>query len=341
MSKLLAMSRSMGRPVGSVTRPLVRQVASNRYRGGGQAALPILMYHRVVPELDALQPEVPTAATLDTQFRALADVFNVLPLEDAAQHLYEGTLPARSVCITFDDGYADNHSIALPLLLKHRLTATVFVASGFLDGGRMFNDTIFEAVRRLPGGDVDLGWLGLGRCRVGDVVSRRALGLQLATRIKYLEPDQRDDACRRLTHMADSPLPDDLMMRSEQVVDLARHGVSIGGHTLNHPILSKVPLEVARDEIVGNHRVLTDLLGRPPACFAYPNGKPTLDYSAAHAEVVREVGYVAAVSTAVGVATLHAHRFQMPRFVPNERHGMSFVARMLRMATVRQSATAA
>lgn len=341
MSRFLAVTKTVGAPVGTVTRPLVRQFAQTRYSGGGQAALPILMYHRVVDQLDPLQPEVPTAAILDTQFKALSHVFNVLPLEEAAQRLYQGTLPPRSVCITFDDGYADNHSIALPILKKHRLTATVFVASSFLNGGRMFNDTIVEAVRRLPSGDVDLAWLGLGRSRVGDIVSRRALALQLASRIKYLEPEQRDDACRQLTWMAEGHLPDDLMMTSEQVIDLDRNGVSIGGHTLSHPILSKISMQQARDEIIGNQRVLTELIGHAPACFAYPNGKPTLDYGAVHADLVREVGYVAAVSTAVGVATLQAHRFQMPRFVPRERHGMSFVARMLRMATLRQSATAA
>lgn len=341
MPNFLAMTRTVAAPVGTMTRPLMRQVARNRYKGGGQAALPILMYHRVVPQFDPLQPEIPTAATLDTQFKALSDVFNVLPLEEASQRLQDGTLPPRSACITFDDGYADNHTIALPLLRRHRLTATVFVASGFLNGGRMFNDTIYEAVRRLPEGDADLGWLGLGLCRVGDIGSRRALAHQLAARIKYLEPEQRDEACARLAGMAEGDLPNDLMMTSDQVVDLSRNGVSIGGHTLNHPILSKISIETARAEITGNHRVLSALLGHAPACFAYPNGKPDVDYSAAHAALVREVGYVAATSTAVGVATLQSDRFQLPRFVPNEKHGISFVARMLRMATVRTSAKAA
>lgn len=341
MSRLLAVTRPVSGPMGSMTRPLVRQVARTRYRGGDGASLPILMYHRVVPEFDPMQPEIPTAAMLDTQFKALADVFHVLPLEEAAQRLYEGQLPARSACITFDDGYEDNHSIALPILRRHRLTATVFVATGFLDGGRMFNDTVVEAVRRLPTGDADLAWLGLGRCRVTDLASRQALALQLASRIKYLEPEQRDEACSRLAAMASSALPGNLMMSCEQVFDLSRHGVTIGGHTTTHPILSKVSAGQAREEILRNRDALKAITGKVPPCFAYPNGKPTLDYSAFHADLVREIGYGAAVSTAVGVATLDAHRYQMPRFVPRERHAVSFVARMLRMAALRQTATAA
>lgn len=205
----------------------------------------------------------------------------------------------------------------------------------------MFNDTIFEAVRRLPAGDIDFGWLGLGQQRVHDLASRRSLAVQLANRIKYLEPDEREEACRRLTRMASGSLPDDLMMNHDQVRALARKGLSIGGHTITHPILAKISLDCARQEIQQNFNVLKDLTGQAPACFAYPNGKPTLDFGAAHALVAREVGYTAAVSTAVGVATLQSDRYQMPRFVANERNGMSFIARMLRMATVRRSVTAA
>jgi peptidoglycan/xylan/chitin deacetylase (PgdA/CDA1 family) len=344
MPKTQAVTRPVSSPRAGITRPLVQplvqRVAQTRYRGGSDALLPILMYHRVTPEVDPMQPAVPTAAMLDAQFKALSEVFHVLPLEEAVERLYSGTLPPRSAVITFDDGYRDNYTIALPLLQRHRLTATVFVASGFLDGGRMFNDTVIEAVRRLPMGDIDLAWLGLGHSRVSDMASRHALAMQLASRIKYLEPLQRDQACERLVALADSPLPLDLMMNSEHVRELARHGVSIGGHTRNHPILSKVSCEEALREIRTDRDRLTDLLGTPPLCFAYPNGKPTLDYGLIHADAVRDIGYVAAVSTAVGVATLDAHRYQMPRFVPRERHGLSFVARMLRMAAHTQVAQA-
>jgi len=327
----------MARPI---VRPLARQVVKQRYQGGQGASLPILMYHRVMAELDPMQPEVPTAAMLNTQFKALAEMFRVLPLNEGVQRLLEGTLPARSVCVTFDDGYADNHSIALPLLREHGLTATVFVATGFLDGGRMFNDTVVESVRRLPTGEADFAWLGLGRYRVSDVATRHHLAMQLASRIKYLEHTQREEACTRLMAMADGGLPTDLMMTSEQVLDLSRKGVSIGGHTVSHPILAKVSPETARWEIRENREVLSRLLDAPPTCFAYPNGKPGLDYSTLHADLVREIGYAAAVSTAVGVATLESPRFQIPRFVSRERHEMSFVARVLRMAAHTRAATA-
>ena len=73
--------------------------------------------------------------------------FNVISLADGVAGLKRGCLPPRALSITFDDGYRDNHDIALPILLQLGLPATFFVATGFLDGGRMFNDTVIEAVR--------------------------------------------------------------------------------------------------------------------------------------------------------------------------------------------------
>jgi len=72
-------------------------------------------------------------------------------LSDAITRLRRGTLPSCAVSITFDDGYADNAENALPLLQKYAITATFFIASGFIDGGRMWNDTVIESVRRAKG----------------------------------------------------------------------------------------------------------------------------------------------------------------------------------------------
>jgi peptidoglycan/xylan/chitin deacetylase (PgdA/CDA1 family) len=67
--------------------------------------------------------------------------------------------------ITFDDGYADNVEVALPILLRYEIAADFFVSTGFLDGGRMWNDTVIEAFRATPLDRVDLGDFGLGHCR--------------------------------------------------------------------------------------------------------------------------------------------------------------------------------
>ena len=92
----------------------------------------------------------------------LAAHFTVLPLSEAVERLARGALPARAVCVTFDDGYADNYAVAAPILPGMGSAATFFVAARYLDGGRMWNDTIIEAVRRATGPTLELSGLGLG-----------------------------------------------------------------------------------------------------------------------------------------------------------------------------------
>jgi len=89
--------------------------------------------------------------------------FKVMPLGEAIALLRENRLPPKAVAITFDDGYFDNHAVALPILQRHGLTATFFICSGYLDDGLMFNDLITEAVRQTALGQIDLGLLKLGQ----------------------------------------------------------------------------------------------------------------------------------------------------------------------------------
>ncbi|MGH8602917.1 MAG: polysaccharide deacetylase family protein, partial [Gammaproteobacteria bacterium] len=129
---------------------LLRLAASQLSPAGRRGRLTILIYHRVLSKPDAmLEGEVDIAA-FDWQMDVLARNFNVLPLVEAVQRLRARSLPARAAAITFDDGYADNVENALPVLTRYGLNATFFIGTAYLNGGRMWNDTIIEAVRRTP-----------------------------------------------------------------------------------------------------------------------------------------------------------------------------------------------
>src|SRR5687768_16576249 len=107
--------------------------------GPWSRCLSILIYHRVIPEPDPLLPDEICARQFDWHLALLGRWFRVLALAEAVAQLRDGTLPARAACVTFDDGYADNVSAALPLLRKHGMPATFFLATAYLVGGRMWN----------------------------------------------------------------------------------------------------------------------------------------------------------------------------------------------------------
>jgi peptidoglycan/xylan/chitin deacetylase (PgdA/CDA1 family) len=252
-----------------------------------------------------------------------------LPLDEAAARLKNGTLPARSACITFDDGYADNHDVALPILKKHGLSATFFIATGFLDGGRMWNDSLIEAVRACSAPELDLTSLGLGRYALTTFADRRQAATTLVDQVKYRPLAQRVELCDRIMAMAEVELAGDLMMTSRQVVEVRRAGMQIGAHTISHAVLAGLDEQAARIEVQGSKVTLELLLGERVGLFAYPNGKPGQDYSPATVELVRGLDFDAAVSTEWGTTRHGDDVMQIRRFTPWDQSRGRFGLRML------------
>lgn len=296
---------------------------------GGQR-LSILIYHRVLRQPDPLRPDEPDVARFDWQMRLLAEYCTVLPLREAVSRLQEGRLPRRACCITFDDGYADNLTVALPILEKYRLPATVFVATGYLDGGCMFNDAVIEAIGSASVESLDLSALGLGRHELSTLEQRRRAIAILLQQLKYRHPQQRTADVKYLVETSGcADLPRGIMLTSVQVGELARRGVEIGGHTDSHAILTTLSDEQVSAEILSGKQRLEALTDKPVTVFAYPNGRPHHDYLARHAAIVRELGFVLAVSTARGVASRATDRYQLPRFTPWDRTRAKWGLRLL------------
>jgi peptidoglycan/xylan/chitin deacetylase (PgdA/CDA1 family) len=287
----------------------------------------ILIYHRVVPEPDPLVPDQVCAKEFDWQLGVLSRWFRVLPLREAAARLRDGTLPVRSACVTFDDGYRDNVEVALPILRRHGVPATFFLATSFLDGGRMWNDSVIETVRRARGDTLDARCIGLDTLNISTIeLKRHAIERALAA-LKYLPLDERQ---RRVEALGSAhELPSDLMMTAGQAQRLHANAMEIGAHTVTHPILARLNPEHAGNEIRDSKTRLEAITGAPVTLFAYPNGKPGDDYLAEHVGIVRRLGFEAAVSTAWGVAHAASDPFQLPRFTPWDRTPGKFLLRLM------------
>lgn len=270
----------------------------------------------------------PTVEEFDTQMRILHEYFQPLPLLDAVEKLEMGTLPNGAVCVTFDDGYADNEIHAMPVLKKYGIPATVFVSTGFLNGGRMWNDSVIEVLRSCKGEVLDLRELDLDCYSVGSTEQRVHAAERILQQIKHLDPQDRLALVNEIRKRGPK-LPDDLMMTDAQVQSLAQNGITIGAHTVNHPILASINNDHARREIQESKQYLEALLQTSIDVFAYPNGRPELDYTAQHRDLVSELGFKAAVSTHWGVGTRLSDNFQLPRFTPWDRHPLKFAVRLL------------
>ena len=119
------------------------------------------------------------------------------------------------------------------------------------------------------------------------------------------------------------------MLTSEQLRSLTRSGIAIGAHTVNHPILSSVAKDEAMREIQQSKLALEDILQSEVDLFAYPNGRPGVDYLEEHRDLVSSLGFKAAVSTHRGVGVRTSDPFQLPRFTPWDRGELRYVLRLL------------
>lgn len=205
------------------------------------------------------------------------------------------------VAVTFDDGYAGNHQAAWPVLQEEGVPATLFLATGFLDGGELWFDRARRLLaaarrsqRRLPA--------ELHR-RLAEVFGgRRPLSRNpeaLLGRLKYMQPNRRAALLDELA-AADLTLPPPATALTwEQARAMAQSGVELGGHTVSHPILSALSLADQEAEIVRCRDRIAEEIGRAPTAFAYPNGS-LRDFDHRTVDLVRAAGFEAACTTVRG-----------------------------------------
>jgi peptidoglycan/xylan/chitin deacetylase (PgdA/CDA1 family) len=182
-------------------------------------------------------------------------------------------------------------------------------------------------LRTIDAERLDLSDAGLGSYPVGTLDERRESVALLTERAKYLAPTLRQELVDRLDRRAsDDTAP---MLTGDMIRSMARQGIEIGAHTISHPILTKLNDESARFEIAESKRQLEAITGKQVRYFAYPNGKPGIDFHESHMAMAREAGFDAAFSTAMGAAGSQHDRFALPRSRPWDTTRPFYISRML------------
>lgn len=293
--------------------------------------LSILLFHRVLAERDPFRPGDLTASQFDGIVAILARTFAVLPLEEAVTRLEANALPRGALSITFDDGYRDNLDVAAPILAAHGVPATVFVSTGFLDGGWMFNDRVIEACKLTRCASASFPSLRAEPLDLSTVEARVAAAHAILDNAKYLEFDARLAAVTEFEHRLNVRPARGPMLDEDGIRRLHASGVTIGAHTVDHPILANLDHAAARAQIHQSRERLIDILREPVMQFAYPNGQPGRDYGPAHVAMVKEAGFRCAVSTMPCTARPGMDRYELPRFTPWDKAGWRFAARLAAM----------
>lgn len=295
------MSKSNGR-----ARTALKKWVDLRSPSGDDGRLLIIKYHRA--EKSAHQGSGGrTLEEFEAQIELLGSVFNTLTVADAAQRIRTGTLPERALCITFDDGYADNYVTALPILERYGLKATFFVPSGLIEQPIMWSDQIANAFATAAED-------GLPQMR--NYLADAGMPVRfpdLMAKLKYMSVDAQETIVRGLSKFGNIESDSCQLMSADQVRGLVARGMEVGGHTVNHTILTNASDELAYDEIKNCKLQLEVIIGEPVQSFAYPNGRRDQDYSERDVGIVRDAGFAAAVNTEFGLARGGDHVYELPR----------------------------
>jgi peptidoglycan/xylan/chitin deacetylase (PgdA/CDA1 family) len=272
----------------------------------------VLAYHRIV-NADPLQELCVSPDLFDLQVALLASAFRIISLEEAVMRLEKGDLESHCVALTFDDGWRDNYVHAFPVLKKYAVPATIFVTSDAISSGRFSWYEFDDAILQTSAASIDLEPYGLGRLPLRNARLRSAAVDRLHGILKDMEHSQRQEVAESVIRRYGRPVGSRIMLNWEELREMMASGlVAVGGHTISHPILTRISAEEARREISGCKTIVEENLGRPVRFFAYPNGTPA-DINRQLADLVREAGYVAAFGMTAGPNYSLEERFSLRR----------------------------
>lgn len=288
-----------------------------RLLGRGGRGL-ILLYHRVADEPSDPYGLCVSPVHFRRHLQLLRDVGHPMPVADMAQAVEGGSLPDRTIGVTFDDAYIDVLETAVPLLLEYEIPATVFVTVG--SGGRKREfwwdelERIFLQSDRLPEVlelEID------GEVRSWNLKDDRDLHPSLGAtgRTWHLDdehaPTLRHAAFREVYHLlrplpqharmslmdhllawsgqrADVLRPTRRVMTPGEVAEMTRSGlVRAGAHTVSHPDLTSQAEGPRYEEIRRSKSDLEDWIGDEIHGFAYPYGL----HDPASVSAVKQAGF--------------------------------------------------
>lgn len=285
---------------------------SNNHRKLRRARGPkfaILCYHRVgtggVPYYSALDPRV-----FEAQMALLSRVYRVVTLDQLCQELAEAgsetTSSRQAVAITFDDGYRDLYTYALPVLRKFSLPATVYLTASAIETGEApWYDRIFAQVMASRSETLEFEGAAPGRFQLSSPASRLHAASEVIRALRQNYSNQeRVAACAVLESKMDVPaeILKNRMLSWEHVREMQTAGFAFEGHTMNHPVVSRLAACELEHELADSKRLLEEKLQKPVTHFAYPFGS-LADLSSETCSLIPRYGYCSAASTIWGINT--------------------------------------
>ncbi len=286
-------------------------LASGALRFAGDFQFPaaaILMYHSVLPDpslqADCLGGIVHSESAFSEQMEVLARHYHPISLDEIVKLLRDKIdLPKRAVVITFDDGYADNYEVAMPILERFAIPATFYATVDCVEKRKLpWPSRLRFAFRRtkLAAWNEALAksW------NLHNPPNREEAFLAACDLCTQLSGAAQEEFVRHVEQDLQTCVPDhsgSLMMSYDQLRGLTRHGHVVGSHTMTHPNMAYVKDDEAHREFALSKQLLESHLTTPIKHFSYPCPALSPHWSERTIEQSRAIGYETGITTNNGL----------------------------------------
>ncbi len=275
----------------------------------GAPWLSILTYHRF-PYHDGHEAfdegVIDTSAEeFEQHLTCLKRHFTLVGVDELCEFAAGGSLPPNALAITFDDGYLDNYSQALPILKKHGCKAIFFVGSSFIGEPRLYWwDRDAYQLKQSQRAVVELSYPSPLRLELADrdgavVKLLRFIKLRRALDMERLLSELTAATGVAWTRERELEFASRLLMTWDHVRALKAAGMDVESHTRTHRVLQSLPADGLRRELEGSRGELEQQLGVAPRALAYPIGKPIHRDSPIRKELAR-AGYRIGLTNGTG-----------------------------------------
>jgi protein involved in polysaccharide export with SLBB domain/peptidoglycan/xylan/chitin deacetylase (PgdA/CDA1 family) len=303
---------------------------ASRLRGAPH--LSVFSYHRVADPTASYPFDADvvdaTPAELDLHVRTIAAHCTPIRIADLVAHVTRGTaLPRNAALVTFDDGYLECREVALPILQRHGVPATFFVATRFIEERRLFWwDRIAWAVKRTTRTSMSLE----RPAPITIDLTSRSSAIEKLTRIikrtPGIDPDAFvqavEDGCGvHLAREDEIRAANELLLSWDDVRALRDAGMDVESHTRNHRVIATLDPRAIEDELAWSRDDLRERLGTAPTAIAYPCGRVGESLDVVR-EAARRTGYSVGFSNSPGpnppgaLDPFAVHRVSLDRGLP-------------------------
>jgi peptidoglycan/xylan/chitin deacetylase (PgdA/CDA1 family) len=280
--------------------------------------IPIIVYHRVSKVDDypwSLTPVSPQ--DFEKEIRYLIHRYRIISLDELADSFSNlKKLPPKTAVITFDDGYKDVFLNAYPILKKFKVPATVFLTTGHIGTRELFWwDKVGYVIWKTKNSTFDLGELGTYYLNSDN---DRIQTTNVINEILKIKPhEHKNELIKMIIRHSGVDIPpklgEELIMSWDDIKEMRGNGVNFGAHTVSHPILTRLPLEAARKEILDSKKHIEKELGQEITTFCYPNGEPG-DYSGDIENILQSNGFKCAITlTPTAFVSPKSRIYELPR----------------------------